>query len=100
MLLGFTPLVLNSSFQVKCDALKGCILAMLNGERFPRVMMTVIRFCVNTESHELKKLLTLFWEVRTSKTSRDHPPSPHPSKFPAGGFENLSASSLGAAKIV
>ena len=36
---------------------------MLNGESFPRVMMTVIRFCVNTESHELKKLLTLYWEI-------------------------------------
>jgi coatomer subunit beta len=36
---------------------------MLNGESFPRVMMTIIRFCVNTESHELKKLLTLYWEI-------------------------------------
>ena len=50
--------------QVKIDALKACILAMLNGEKFPRVMMTVIRFCINTESHELKKLITIFWEVR------------------------------------
>jgi len=49
--------------KIKCVALKACMLAMLNGERFPRVMMTVIRFCVNTESHELKKLLTLYWEV-------------------------------------
>eukprot|EP00615_Pteridomonas_danica_P000322 CAMPEP_0114361378 /NCGR_PEP_ID=MMETSP0101-20121206/24679_1 /TAXON_ID=38822 ORGANISM="Pteridomonas danica, Strain PT" /NCGR_SAMPLE_ID=MMETSP0101 /ASSEMBLY_ACC=CAM_ASM_000211 /LENGTH=961 /DNA_ID=CAMNT_0001506305 /DNA_START=27 /DNA_END=2912 /DNA_ORIENTATION=- len=49
--------------KLKCKALKGCILGMLNGEKFPRVMMTVIRFCVNTKCHELKKLLTLFWEV-------------------------------------
>jgi len=46
--------------------MKSCILAMLNGEKFPRVMMTVIRFCVNTESKELKKLLTLYWEVQPS----------------------------------
>ena len=37
---------------------------MLNGEQYPRVMMTIIRFCVNTECHELKKLLILYWEVR------------------------------------
>ena len=54
--------------QAKCEALKGCILAMLNGEKYPRVMMTVIRFCVNTDSKELKKLLTLFWEVRAEHT--------------------------------
>eukprot|EP00614_Pseudopedinella_elastica_P006800 CAMPEP_0172593566 /NCGR_PEP_ID=MMETSP1068-20121228/12783_1 /TAXON_ID=35684 /ORGANISM="Pseudopedinella elastica, Strain CCMP716" /LENGTH=961 /DNA_ID=CAMNT_0013391161 /DNA_START=28 /DNA_END=2913 /DNA_ORIENTATION=- len=49
--------------EVKVAALKGCILAMMDGEKFPRVMMTVIRFCVNTECHELKKLLTLYWEI-------------------------------------
>jgi coatomer subunit beta len=64
-----TPPRLRSSrspfaLQAKCVAMKSCILAMLNGEKFPRVMMTVIRFCVNTESKELKKLLTLYWEVR------------------------------------
>ena len=25
--------------------------------------MTVIRFCINTEHHEFKKLLMLFWEI-------------------------------------
>jgi coatomer subunit beta len=47
----------------KVKALKTVILAMLNGEKFPRVMMTIIRFCVNTECHELKKLLTIYWEI-------------------------------------
>lgn len=46
--------------------MKNVILAMLGGESMPRVMMTVIRFCVNTDSHELKKLLTLYWEVRVT----------------------------------
>ncbi len=30
--------------------------------------MTVIRFCVNTECHELKKLLMIYWEVILSPT--------------------------------
>lgn len=29
----------------------------------PRMLMTVIRYCINTENHELKKLLMLFWEI-------------------------------------
>jgi len=29
----------------------------------PKILMTVIRFCINTDHHELKKVLMLFWEV-------------------------------------
>eukprot|EP00617_Octactis_speculum_P006280 CAMPEP_0185777950 /NCGR_PEP_ID=MMETSP1174-20130828/91260_1 /TAXON_ID=35687 /ORGANISM="Dictyocha speculum, Strain CCMP1381" /LENGTH=950 /DNA_ID=CAMNT_0028466523 /DNA_START=15 /DNA_END=2867 /DNA_ORIENTATION=- len=47
----------------KIVAIKQVILSLLNGETMPRVMMTVIRFCLKSESHELKKLLTLYWEV-------------------------------------
>jgi len=72
---------------------------MLNGERFPRVMMTVIRFCVNTESHELKKLLTLFWEVRTLKF-RDTTTATTTIQFSHGWIENLVAKYLDAAKMV
>ena len=36
---------------------------MLGGEPMPRILMTVIRFCINTEHHEFKKLLMLFWEI-------------------------------------
>jgi len=36
---------------------------MLGGEPMPKILMTVIRFCINTEHHEFKKLLMLFWEI-------------------------------------
>ena len=36
--------------QSKIKAIKSSILSMLNGEVFPRVMMFVIRFCVNTDN--------------------------------------------------
>lgn len=39
------------------------MLLMLDGEPMPKVLMTVIRFCINTDHHELKKVLMLFWEI-------------------------------------
>ena len=36
---------------------------MLSGDPMPRMLMTVIRFCINTDNHELKKLLMLYWEI-------------------------------------
>lgn len=48
---------------VKVEALEELLLLMLNGERFPKMLMTVIRFVVTSNDHRLKKLLMLFWEV-------------------------------------
>lgn len=53
----------DSDDKVKVKALKSAILMMLGGEPMPRILMTVIRFCINTEHHEFKKLLMLFWEI-------------------------------------
>ena len=36
---------------------------MLGGEALPKVLMQVIRFCINTDDHQLKKLMMLYWEV-------------------------------------
>ncbi len=55
-----THLVCNC--QVKRLALKAAIMAMLSGERMPKVLMQVIRFCINTNDHQLKKLMMLYWE--------------------------------------
>lgn len=44
-------------------ALKGAIMAMLGGEAMPRILMQVIRFCINTKDKPLKKLCMLYWEV-------------------------------------
>jgi coatomer subunit beta len=53
----------DSDDKIKVKALKSAILMMLGGEPMPRILMTVIRFCINTEHHEFKKLLMLFWEI-------------------------------------
>uniref|UniRef100_A0A7S2PNF9 Coatomer subunit beta n=1 Tax=Leptocylindrus danicus TaxID=163516 RepID=A0A7S2PNF9_9STRA len=38
-------------------------MAMLSGESMPKILMQVIRFCINTNDHKLKKLMMLYWEV-------------------------------------
>jgi coatomer subunit beta len=47
----------------KCAALKKTIQLVLSGEEMPRVMMTVIRYCITVEDHMLQKLLMLYYEV-------------------------------------
>ena len=49
--------------KVKAEALKKVITAMLNGERFPSVLMTIIRFVMPNADHQVKKLLLIFWEI-------------------------------------
>jgi len=44
-------------------ALKAAIMAMLGGEAMPRILMQVIRFCINSSDKQLKKLCMLYWEV-------------------------------------
>jgi len=53
----------SSDVQTKIRAMKTMILWMLNGESMPKLLMTVIRYCVTTQNHELKKLLSLYWEI-------------------------------------
>jgi coatomer subunit beta len=47
----------------KVQALKNAITGLLGGETMPRVLMTVIRFCITCEDHQVKKLLMLYWEL-------------------------------------
>jgi len=54
---------LNLINQVKKLALKAAIMAMLGGEFMPRILMQVIRFCINSDDKPLKKLTMLYWEV-------------------------------------
>jgi coatomer subunit beta len=49
--------------QVKKHALKAAIMAMLGGEAMPKILMQVIRFCINSDDKQLKKLCMLYWEV-------------------------------------
>jgi len=52
----------SGSDEEKRNALKLAILFLLNGEDLSKALMIVIRFCVTTKDHQLKKLLELYWE--------------------------------------
>lgn len=47
----------------KIEALKRVIQMILNGEKLPSLLMTVIRFVMPMQDHTIKKLLLVFWEV-------------------------------------
>eukprot|EP00051_Salpingoeca_urceolata_P007122 m.94409 g.94409 ORF g.94409 m.94409 type:complete len:949 (+) comp15123_c1_seq1:4221-7067(+) len=53
----------NGKVPVKVEALKNAILGMLSGEKYPSLLMTVIRFVMPQDDHTLKKLLLVFWEI-------------------------------------
>mmetsp|Transcript_13203 Transcript_13203/g.19699 ORF Transcript_13203/g.19699 Transcript_13203/m.19699 type:complete len:975 (-) Transcript_13203:412-3336(-) len=53
----------NSDPKVKRHALKAAIMAMLGGEAMPKILMQVIRFCINSNDKPLKKMCMLYWEV-------------------------------------
>ena len=54
----------------KVSALKKVIQLVLNGERLPGLLMTIIRFLLPSNDHQIKKLLLIFWEI-WPKTSPD-----------------------------
>ncbi|CAD5210309.1 unnamed protein product [Bursaphelenchus okinawaensis] len=61
----------NGDLKGKQDALKKLILMLQQGEKLaPGMLMTVIRFCLPSPDHTLKKLLLIFWEI-VPKTSSD-----------------------------
>ena len=54
----------------KVAGLQTLISLLLNGEVMPKLLMTVIRFCVPCDDHKIKKLLLVYWEV-VEKTGPD-----------------------------
>ena len=54
----------------KVSGLKTLVSLLLNGEVMPKLLMTVIRFCVPCDDHKIKKLLLVYWEV-VEKTGPD-----------------------------
>ncbi|EDW75128.1 uncharacterized protein Dwil_GK19864 [Drosophila willistoni] len=54
----------------KIETLKKVIKLLLNGERYPGLIMTIIRFVLPVQNHTIKKLLLIFWEI-VPKTSSD-----------------------------
>uniref|UniRef100_A0A182TUN0 Coatomer subunit beta n=1 Tax=Anopheles melas TaxID=34690 RepID=A0A182TUN0_9DIPT len=55
---------------VKIETMKKVIQLMLQGERLPNLLMTIIRFVLPLQNHTLKKLLLIYWEI-VPKTSPD-----------------------------
>ncbi|CAB0038808.1 unnamed protein product [Trichogramma brassicae] len=55
---------------VKTEALKKTIHMIINGERLPGLLMTIIRFVLPLQDHTIKKLLLIFWEI-VPKTTAD-----------------------------
>lgn len=55
--------------KVKADALRKVIQLMLNGEKFPSLLMTIIRFVMPVADHTIKKLLLVFWEIVPKNTA-------------------------------
>ena len=43
---------------------------LLNGEKMPSILMTIIRFVLPLQDHTIKKLLLIFWEI-VPKTGSD-----------------------------
>ncbi|GAB6021950.1 Coatomer subunit beta [Chamberlinius hualienensis] len=60
----------KGDIRMKIEALKKTIHLIINGEKMPGLLMTVIRFLLPHQDHTLKKLLLIFWEI-VPKTSAD-----------------------------
>lgn len=60
----------NKNGSTKAAALEELIRLMINGESYPKLLMTIIRFVVTCNDHRVKKLLMIYWEV-VEKTKED-----------------------------
>ena len=60
----------HGTIAVKISTLKKVIHLILQGEKYPGLLMTIIRFLLPTNDHTLKKLLLIFWEI-VPKTTGD-----------------------------
>lgn len=50
--------------KARVEALKKLIYMILNGEKFPpSMLMTIIRYILPIQDHQLKKMLLIFWEI-------------------------------------
>jgi len=60
----------NGDIPAKTSALKKVMYQLLNGEKMPSILMTIIRFVLPLQDHTIKKLLLIFWEI-VPKTGSD-----------------------------
>lgn len=66
----FVALTEKGEIGVKIETLKKVIQLLLNGERLPGLLMTIIRFVLPLQNHTIKKLLLIYWEI-VPKVSAD-----------------------------
>lgn len=59
----FKTLLEKGKDEAKVDAMKRILVAMLNGDPMPDLLMHIIRFVMPLRSKQLKKLLYFYWEV-------------------------------------
>ena len=59
----------KGSDKAKVEALKKLIVMMLNGDKFPSLLMVIIRFVMPSQDHTIKKLLLIFWEIVPKHTA-------------------------------
>lgn len=59
----------HGSTAVKIKALKNAIILMQAGEKFPGLLMHIIRYVLPEQDHTIKKLLFIFWEIVPKRTS-------------------------------
>ena len=45
------------------EALEELLLFMVNGNSYPKLLMTIIRFVITCDDHRVKKLQSLYWEI-------------------------------------
>lgn len=69
-IVNYENIIEKGEISVKIDTLKKVIQLMLNGERLPGLLMTVIRFLLPLQNHTIKKLLLIYWEI-VPKVSAD-----------------------------
>ena len=45
------------------EAMEELLLFMVNGNAYPRLLMTIIRFVITCDDHRVKKLCQIYWEI-------------------------------------
>ncbi|CAN3374311.1 hypothetical protein DIURU_000810 [Diutina rugosa] len=59
----FKQLLEKGKDDVKIDTMKRILVAIINGDPMPDLLMHIIRFVMPSKNKELKKLLYFYWEV-------------------------------------
>ncbi|KAI0982978.1 hypothetical protein GJ496_006092 [Pomphorhynchus laevis] len=55
--------------KTKYNCMQNLLIQMQNGEKFPNLLMTIIRFVMPVQNNLLKKLLMIYWEMVNKHSS-------------------------------